>query len=322
MKKKKNKTVQKREKMRRAVIAFYHKNKKWPSSTAKDPNEMRMGMWVSRTRYIKNHHPERLPAKISELIGLIDEEKVQLSLDQWENSYQNLKSFIAENGRWPAIGSSDPNETKLYNWCSTQRSLEKKRKKDPLTQSRIDKLDAIGFRWIVIKTRTWKESFELVKAFYLKNNEWPTHSNRDPEEDRLGKWCNTMRASRNGNKTKYKLTPGQIKKLTDLGFEWTPNPVRKRSKERLDKIWITRYNEFCEFIAKEKRYPRAKAIYDSRTKKKMTNEFRINNEKEKFLYIWRVRMVGQKRKGTLSEERIQLLDSIGFWDKAGESESK
>ncbi|MCD8270734.1 MAG: hypothetical protein LUD46_21435 [Parabacteroides sp.] len=125
MKRKSNKVVQKRERMRRAVIAFYQDNKKWPSSTAKDPKEMRMGMWISRTRYLKNHHPERLPEKIMDLIDWIDEEKIQMNLDQWENSYLKLKEFIDKNERWPALGSPDPAEAKLYNWCTTQRGLKK-----------------------------------------------------------------------------------------------------------------------------------------------------------------------------------------------------
>ena len=58
-----------------------------------------------------------------------------------------------------------------------------------------------------------------------------------------------MRAYKNGSDTSVTLTSRQIKKLTDLGFDWSDSQSSNgRSPERLEKIWIERYHEFSEFI--------------------------------------------------------------------------
>ena len=112
-----------------------------------------------------------------------------------------------------------------------------------------------------------------------------------------------MRAYRYGTDPSGKLTSAQIKKLTDIGFEWEISATSNgRSEKQLNRIWIGRYTEFCDFIATNKRYPSVTA----------------REEKEKALYSWWMRMAYLKRKGKLNNDRIQLLDSIGFrWGKKG-----
>ena len=167
-------------------------------------------------------------------------------------------------------------------------------------------LDDIGFNWYAYnKRRSWKESFNLVRDYYNNTGRWPTHT-RDQEESRLAKWCSKMRAYKNGSDTTVTLTPRQIKKLTDLGFDWSDSQSSNgRSPERLERIWIERYHEFSEFITNEKRYPRSRTGNES--------------EKEESLYSWWMRMGYLRRRGNLSSERIQLLDRIGFrWGKENE----
>lgn len=61
----------------RSTIAFFKKHERWPSPTAKDEKELELGQWVVRVRYVRNHHPERLPEKVIRLIDKIDAAKLQ-----------------------------------------------------------------------------------------------------------------------------------------------------------------------------------------------------------------------------------------------------
>ncbi|RGP18378.1 helicase associated domain-containing protein [Parabacteroides gordonii] len=287
----------------RSTIAFFKKHERWPSPTAKDEKELELGQWVVRVRYVRNHHSERLPEKVIRLIDKIDAAKLQKSIDQWEGNYYKLKDFVTNEKRWPVPNESNPEETRLYNWCTTQKSVRNGILQGRLSQERIMMLDAIGFTWQKNrKKRSWNESFALVKKYHAHYGRWPAHATNS-EETRLAKWCSKMRAYRYGTDPSGKLTSAQIKKLTDIGFEWEISATSNgRSEEQLNRIWIGRYTEFCDFIATNKRYPSVTA----------------REEKEKALYSWWMRMAYLKRKGKLNNDRIQLLDSIGFrWGKKG-----
>lgn len=287
-----------------STITFFRKNNKWPSPTAKDPKEASLGQWIVRIRYNRNHSPEKLPEKIIQLVDKIDADKHLKNTEQWENSYYKLKDFINNEKRWPLPGSSTPEETKLYNWCSTQKSIRNGILQGRLDDERIKMLDAIGFLWNKNrKKRSWNESFIMVRKFRNLTNRWPVHAT-DPDETRLAKWCSKMRAYKNGTDSTGKLTSAQIKKLTDLGFEWEINITNNgRTEEQLNKIWSGKYTQFFAFIANNKRYPSP------------TTE----SKEEKVLYSWWMRMACLRRKGKLSNERIQLLTCMGFkWGKGKE----
>lgn len=286
------------------VIAFYNKHGKWPVSTAKDTKERHLGEWIRRYTFLRNHTPERLTPKETELIDKINADRNDKIKEQWLNSYEQLKEFVAKEQGWPSQKSSDPQEVKLANWCATQRSVRKNTAKSKLNKERIKLLDEIAFNWTSYpQRRSWQESFMLVKEFYTNNGRWPAHS-RDPEESKLAKWCSKMRAYKNKINTSVTLTSRQIKKLTDLGFDWSYNRKKNgRSPERNEKLWLDRYHEFCEFMQREKRYPRHET----------------GDPKEESLYSWWMRMAYLKRRGKLSDERIHFLNCIGFrWGKDSE----
>lgn len=283
------------------VIAFYKKHDKWPVSTSKDTKERHLGEWIRRYTYLRNHTPERLTEKETELIDKINADRNNKIREQWLDSYERLKEFIGKEQGWPSQKSSDPQEVKLANWCATQRSVRKNTPKAKLNHERIRLLEEIDFNWSsYTQRRSWQESFTLVKEFYTCNGRWPVHT-KDPEESKLAKWCSKMRAYKNKIDTSVTLTNQQIKKLNELGFDWTYNKKKNgRSPEHIEKLWLERYHEFCEFTQKEKRYPQRET----------------GNLQEKSLYSWWMRMAYLKRKGKLNDERIRFLNCIGFrWGK-------
>lgn len=278
----------------RLTLKFFEKNKRWPSASSTDLDEQRLGSWITRTKFVRNHSAEKLTQKEIELIDRIDADKSQMRMDQWEKNYYNLKDLYE--------GKSTLREkevAKLKSWCQTQKQIRKGAIYGHLSEKQIAMLDAIGFEWSKnVERRTWDQSYALLRAFRKKNNRWPAHTTTKKEESKLAKWCSKMRAYRNGSDTSYKLSSEQIKKLDKLGFIWetTYKPTNSRSPEQLELCWNNRYEEFCTFINETKRYPRVEE----------------GNAKENTLYSWWMRMAYLKRKGLLREDRIQKLNLIGF----------
>lgn len=296
-KKRVNKTAQKRNNNYRAVISFFEKNNRWPSATAKNEKELSLGQWVVRVTYLKRHHPERLPEKVIKLIERIEFDRSRKYDIHWNNVYSKLVEFIEREKRWPSPNSLNKEECSLHNWCTTQKSVRKHNLAGSLNEERIKLLDSIGFIWSINKPkRSWNESFALLKNFIQEKGRWPVHT-ADEEENRLAKWCSKMRAYKSGADKSLKLTPGQIRKLTNLGLIWeTESLSNGRTPEQLNEIWKRKYNEFCEFIIKNKHYPKSNS----------------KNEAEKSLYTWWMRMAYLKRYGKLREDRIEQLNNIGF----------
>lgn len=276
------------------TLRFFEKHQRGPSPTAKDITEQRLGAWVTRARFLRNHSEEKLPDRVLELLDRIDADKSKKRTQQWERNYYNLKDLYEGKSNL-----SETEITKLRSWCTTQKQIRKGAIYGKLSDKQISMLDAIGFEWNKYgERRSWDESYALVKAFCKKNNKWPTHTTTNKAETKLAKWCSKMRAYKNGSDTSYKLSDSQIKKLDQLGFDWetTYRPTNSRSPEQLELSWTNRYEEFCAFINKEKRYPRIEE----------------GNDKESALYSWWMRMAHLRRKGLLNEDRIQRLNLIGF----------
>jgi len=94
---------------------------RWPSAGAKDPEEKRLGQWVSQQRAKSEAMPTANPARYQQLeqcgwwVWDIMEE-------QWQESFKAVKRFLDNNkGNWPSQAAKDPEEKRLATWVSTQR---------------------------------------------------------------------------------------------------------------------------------------------------------------------------------------------------------
>ncbi len=130
----------------------------------------------------------------------------------WNNMYNSVKSYHANNGRWPASYSLDKDEKKLGQWCINQKQKQKTGK---LSDIRKQMLDAIGFVWRV--NFSWFVMFESLKLFREKTGKWPYSLSGDNEEKRLGDWLYRQRAIAKGKK-KYKMPQDHLEKLESIDF--------------------------------------------------------------------------------------------------------
>lgn len=119
----------------------------------------------------------------------------------------------------------------------------------------------------------WPVMYERLVEFRNRLERWPVAG-----EGKLGNWCNTQRIA----KKKGTLSGDYIQRLNQIGFEW----------EVQDNRWLQCFEELKQFILKEGRCPKR-------------GEGKLNT--------WCNTQRQARKKGMLSEERVGLLDSIGFW---------
>ncbi|MCS2892470.1 Helicase associated domain protein [Parabacteroides faecis] len=119
----------------------------------------------------------------------------------------------------------------------------------------------------------WPVMYERLVEFKEREGRWPQAA-----EGKLGNWCNTQRIAYK----KGTLSKDYISHLEQIGFEW----------EVQDSRWMSCFEELKVFMAKEHRCPKR-------------GEHKLNT--------WCNTQRQARKKGLLSNERIRLLDSIGFW---------
>ena len=150
------------------------------------------------------------------------------------------------------------------------------RQKDKLSKERIALLDNIGFVWDPFE-QEWHENYRQLKQYTEANDGTKVTTNHPI----LGIWLSNQRSDKN----KEKLSKERIALLDNIGFVWDP----------FEQEWQNQYAELKKYIEK--------------------NGNTIVPRNYPILGIWVSRQRVAKKKGQLSEERIQLLDDIGFiWD--------
>jgi len=210
----------------------------------------------------------------------------------WDVNCGKLVKFKEEHGhcRVPAYSKNDP---QLSNWVINQRAFFAK---GTINQSKILKLDSIGFEWSP-KDTDWDESYKALKLFKNKYGHCLVpRSYKD--ENKLSAWVSFQRVK----KRKGWLRPEQQKLLDQLGFVWNAG---KTKTEKSSKTWEESFAELIRF----------KEIHGH------CNVPRSYSESEA-LALWVSNQRAKKKRGVLLAEREKSLDTIGFsWNHKEEENS-
>lgn len=128
----------------------------------------------------------------------------------WEVNFLKLIKFKNKNGHCnvPRRFIDDPS---LSIWVGNQRG-----KKEILSNERKNRLNDLGFDWVVFDT-AWETNYRKLLEFKTKyGNFIISHSIDSP----LSVWATDQRSSRKN------LSPDKIKKLNDINFDWKPRSQR------------------------------------------------------------------------------------------------
>lgn len=270
---------------------------------------------------------------------------------QWFNSYHQVKKLFIENG---CILHNKNENKKLYNWLTTQKQAYQKGILSKERICLIEKLIPYGFSWTDInswenkykvyceyvntygeirkfpfrfkyngvdlqswehKNRldyttgklsndkikllqdmgfnftepdAWEEKYFLYKEYCKKYDVKNIERNVIYKDIQLGGWVSEQRKKKkNGSLPQYR-----IDKLNEVGFVWK---VRKDS----DEIWTNNYNLLVQYYEKNNH---VNVKYNE-----VYNDFNMGN--------WVSKQRSAYHKGTLSPDRIEKLEAIGFlWE--------
>ena len=192
------------------------KTSKKPYETCKDPEEKRLGQWVSKQK--ANYDP-RGPEFSKQIMKnpeiwqlwtdtLADEKYCEALADTirtWKNNHQKMLLHIDKTGKKPYETSKDPEEKTIGIWVSVQ-----KRNYDPLgseyskyimnTNPEIwqiwtDTLADEKYREVLVldSVQDWKNNHKKMCLHIDKTGKKPYERCKDPEEKRLGQWISDQK---------------------------------------------------------------------------------------------------------------------------------
>ena len=195
----------------------------------------------------------------------------------WDERYGELVSFKEKNNHCN-VSRYYPENQQLSTWVGFQRSQYKLNK---LNKYRIEKLEAIGFKWDPRNT-AWDEMFISLCEFKKTYGHCNVPSNYS-ENPQLATWVGKQR----DKLEMYKLSNefrDRITKLDEIGFDWDP----------FHNAWEEMYFALCEFH-------------------KLNGHCNVPNDANyKQLDSWVRRQRTEFSKKKLSKERIDRLQKIRF----------
>lgn len=137
---------------------------------------------------------------------------------------------------------------------------------------------------------SWDDYYNLAVEYYIDHENLLVPKNYSKNGMNLGSWIMDQRKTMKGQGNRRPLTEEQIQKLNAIGMVWD------KHKEQWDET-----------------YKIAKEYYEEHGNLDM---LRGEIVKDKNIYQWLGEQVKSYNRGTLSEERIQLLEAIGLsWNK-------
>ena len=196
----------------------------------------------------------------------------------WEQRFKELESFKKEYGHCNVPYNYRPNLA-LGHWVSY---IRKRKKGGQLDTKRVGCLNALGFCWALWET--WDQHIHDLKAFKKKHG----HCNvpwRYPLNPGLGWWVNGVRQW----KKRGEVAENKIRALDALSFCWAMKP------RGVQVPWEQRLKDLKAFKKKHGHY-----------------NVPFGYQPNPTLGRWVANLRQRKKHGTLAEEKILLLDALGF----------
>ncbi|MDA7659791.1 Helicase associated domain protein [Akkermansiaceae bacterium] len=302
--------------------------------------DKKLGLWIHNLRARKQIFDANKIKQLNDLEFIWD-----VAEYVWEQRFHELKAYSEKNGHC-LVPKSFSNK-KLGLWVSTQRLRNKKRSLDLI---KIEKLNDIGFIWSPLED-AWEEHFKKLLNYretygdLLVPKSW--------EDRQLVSWINGLRAR---NASPEGINIEKRRRLDEIGFVWNPHQyiwdqqfdllisyqktygtslVVKAGEHKSLAVWVgsqrTLYKKGELSEDRIKRLDNVDFIWDPHDYRWQTqfnelvlyhrthNDCLVPNKLEyKTLFNWTITQRSLKKKELLPEEKIKILDEIGFdWDPLG-----
>ncbi len=223
----------------REVAAFFARTGRFPPQQSKDPDEKRMGKWLSHMRQAKRGkgggnilHPaaeailDAIPEPWCPDVG----DPVAAAV---ANARAVAKFFTENDGRFPSETSKDPDVKRLGKWLLDMRQAKRGKTKSVLRPAAEAILDAIPEPWcpdVGDPVAAAVANARAVAAFFARTGRFPSVAAKDPDEKRMGQWLSGMRCAKRGIKTSNVLRPAAEAILEAIPEPWCPDVSQKRAR--------------------------------------------------------------------------------------------
>jgi len=202
--------------------------------------------------------------------------------------FKELEIYNEKHGN-PHVPRTYKNH-KLAQWVWIQRGRTKGKNKDgPLTNQQIELLNKLKFRWNAHEDK-WQEACNKLKQLLTEPHQYQ-FSIKERNDTDLAKWVENQR----NLSAKGELSPDRKARLDSIGFDWVGGPGLTELK------WAEMYQRLSQYRIE---HGDANVPYHWKENARLANWVSAQRE--------------GRRKGILSEERIRLLDKLGFAWKSRE----
>jgi hypothetical protein len=321
----------------RSLIAYKHREGHCCVPDTRKENGFRLGQWVRVQRENRDTMSTLRRRRLDE-IGFVWDAKDWA----WKEALRHLEDFKQREGNCLVPVRHKENGYPLGNWVVNQRQ-----NKDGLSDERRRALDALGFVWEVPEA-TWEVGFSYLQMFKEREGHCrvpPKH--KEKSGFRLGAWVDRQRQAR------HILSEVRRQRLNDIGFVWDPFEadweegfrnlqiyrereghcrvpqsheengyrlgtwvnVQRQKRDSLPKVRLQRLNDIG-FVWDPYEADWEEGFRNLQIYREREGHCRVphtHKENRFSLGGWVSRQ--RSRKDTLTKERLQRLDELGFvWD--------
>jgi len=196
---------------------FMDKNEKRPSQNSKNPEEKRLGQWISQqinnyknNKYIMSNPENR---KKWEAFTSKYPKYFMSSEEKWELNLEKCGEFMDENGKRPSEDSkNNPEERRLGRWISNQITNYKKNKQimtNPEIREKWEAFTSKYSKYLMSNEEQWDLNLEKCGKFMDENIKRPSKNSKNKEEKRLGLWISTQITKY--KKNEYSMSNAEIR---------------------------------------------------------------------------------------------------------------
>jgi glutaredoxin len=174
---------------------------------------------------VKRSIPVRI---IPDVVSSSPSEAVAYSMPStvWDVRLQELTIYKKQNNGKTNVPHVFPSNKQLGIWVNNQRrsyKLFKANENSSMTPERIESLNELDFKWVVISITGWEDHLQELTIYKQENNGSTNVPRLFPSNQPLGNWVMTQRHQYKlfeANK-KSAMTKERIESLNKLDFEWS-----------------------------------------------------------------------------------------------------
>ena len=264
-----------------AFIDYQKENPDVPLPAREKYHGLNLGKWVStqRTAYKQDTLSADRIERLEEA-GFVWDAIEQ----QWQAGYQAFIAYQKENPDVLIPQRAQYHDYNLGVWVSNQRTDYNT---GTLSAERIERLEDAGIVWDQLEEQ-WQAGYATLIAYKEEHGDVLVSRRAKYRDLNLGNWVDRQRTA----KTRGALSTERIERLEEAGFVWDSN------KE----AWQAGYRTF---VAYKEENPDVPIPFNAKY-------HGIN------LGRWASKQRWTKNKGTLSAEKVELLEEAGIiWGKRG-----